>query len=184
MGSDATAASHFERDHQRRRAMSQISGGSKELLISTRWCVVALRDSGPELSESPSPGAPSRLSYGLRIGFNLPFDRRGTWRAMMGGAERTPRRGLLRDPVRVSQYWHRVGTRTATIDRATEAVAAPTCCHGPERIDADRARRSLRYFKFQKVRGLARCVTSDNHALRRGSRPGSPPAAATASLPR
>ena len=88
-------------------AMSEVSEGSRELLISTSEAesgsvLVAVSDTGPGLPPA-DPRAHLRSvlhDQGQRLGdgiVDLPLDHPKPWRAALGNAERTPRRCLLHD---------------------------------------------------------------------------------------
>ena len=88
-------------------AMSEVSEGSRELLISTSevesdGVLVAVSDTGPGLPQANPERIfeafyttkPERLGDGI---VDLPLDRRSAWRAALGNTERTSRRCLLHD---------------------------------------------------------------------------------------
>ena len=88
-------------------AMSEVSEGSRELLISTSEVelgsvLVAVSDSGPGLPQANPRAHLRSVLYDQvqRFGdgvVDLPLDRRGAWRPALGDAERTSRRCLLHD---------------------------------------------------------------------------------------
>ena len=88
-------------------AMSEVSEGSRELLISTSEAesggvLVAVSDTGPGLPPAELRAHLRGVLYdqGQRLGHgvvDLPLDRRSAWRPALGNAERTSRRCLSRD---------------------------------------------------------------------------------------